>query len=480
MNDDGSGIVRLTDHPSFDSFGGWSPDGRTIAFTSEREGNRDIHLIGADGSEVTRLTNSPEGEGSLQWSPDGRQMLFGARIDDSTRGTFLMNADGSGVRLLTDHPTSPMHNRWRVFVKKGVAENNDTYVPTLDDLGEFISEYVDDDDYLIERNSGYDNSVVGFRSWLYAREPMVHNIGVEGDDGVSLWLNGTQVAAQTDAESPMAYGEMHFRRGWNKVEALVYNGPGHIRLRFDRALGELGTVSAAGPSYGPAHLWSPDGRHIAFVSNRDGDCEIYVMRRDGSEIVKLTDNSAEGQLIRYVKGYAAEIEREKIRERTMRGKQARAEKGMLPQGTGRGTYGYTYDPETGKRKIAESEAEVVKRIFDSCVGGTSCHSIALRLNEDNIPAFSGGKWHPRTIKRLLTNSAYKGVTVFGQTRRVPLGGRKYRIVPKEPSEVMEIADATPAIVSSEIWDKAQLILARPRRNPNISKRKYLLTGRLRQ
>ena len=53
-------------------------------------------------------------------------------------------------------------------------------------------------------------------------------------------------------------------------------------------------------------------------------------------VTEPLDNSPEGQLIGFVRGYAAQIEREKIRERTVRGKLARAAQGKLPQGTGKG------------------------------------------------------------------------------------------------------------------------------------------------
>ncbi|MBI4307715.1 MAG: recombinase family protein [Chloroflexi bacterium] len=211
--------------------------------------------------------------------------------------------------------------------------------------------------------------------------------------------------------------------------------------------------------------------HLAIIAE---ECE-----KAGAELLFVTeplDNSAEGQLIRYVKGYAAEIEREKIRERTMRGKQARAEKGMLPHGTGKGTYGYHYDPETGRRSVVEAEAEVVRQIFNLCAVGTSCHSIAVTLNRESVLAFGGGKWHPRTVNRMLTNSSYKGVTIFGQTRRVSLGGRKYKIVPTDAKQRVEIRDATPPIVSAELWSQAQKVLSQPRRHPTLAGRKYLLTG----
>ena len=58
MNSDGSNQVRLTDDPEADSGADWSPDGTRIAFTSERDGNREIYVMDADGSNLIRVTDN--------------------------------------------------------------------------------------------------------------------------------------------------------------------------------------------------------------------------------------------------------------------------------------------------------------------------------------------------------------------------------------------------------------------------------------
>jgi len=195
-------------------------------------------------------------------------------------------------------------------------------------------------------------------------------------------------------------------------------------------------------------------------------------------VLEPLDNSPEGALIRYVKGYAAQIERERIKERTLRGKRTRARMGFLVQATGKGIYGYRYLPETKKRAIYEPEAQVVRRIFEASLQGTSCYSIAVGLNKDGITAFSGGSWHPRTISRMLTNSSYKGSTIFGKTRRVALGGKRRRLEQRSRDEWIEIPNASPPIVTEDVFEAVQKVLSRPRRNPKSGSRKYLLTGHL--
>lgn len=228
--------------------------------------------------------------------------------------------------------------------------------------------------------------------------------------------------------------------------------------------------------------------HIAIIAE---ECE-----NRGIKLVFVTeplDSSPEGQLIRYVKGYAAQIEREKIKERTMRGKKMRAMAGRLPAGSHARLYGYDYIPGKGIgegiRYINENQAYWVRQIFSWLTEeGMSTHAITYRLRGSGVPTPSGkGYWIESTVDNILRNPAYCGKTyAFTQTYGEPKyrmkvdtkrknSGRIWR--PKETW--LEIPNATPPIISEELFEAAQKQLQRNRElSRRNAKNQYLLNGHI--
>ncbi len=215
---------------------------------------------------------------------------------------------------------------------------------------------------------------------------------------------------------------------------------------------------------------------------------VEEMEERGVSLQFVTENfedTATGQLLRSVKAFAAEFEREKIAERTMRGKAQRARSGKLPQATGRDIYGYRYDPATGTRHVEPREATVVLEIFESFASSASCHGIAASLNSRGVPAFAGGQWYPLTIRRMLLNETYTGRSTYRRLKsekyRDGRSGRwKVRVSERDEDEWIEVEGATPAIVSSPLFARVNAILSDPQRRSRAQpSRNYPLTGRLR-
>ena len=78
INVDGSGLTRLTSNSGLNGSPSWSPDGRQIAFSSNRDGTHKIYIMNADGSNQHAIA---ERGTQPSWSPDGSKILFvGERI----------------------------------------------------------------------------------------------------------------------------------------------------------------------------------------------------------------------------------------------------------------------------------------------------------------------------------------------------------------------------------------------------------------
>lgn len=103
MNADGTRPRNLTQHPALDGVGSWSPDGRSLAFVSDRSGDFEIHVMDIATGAVKQLTDSTAVGGYATgpaWSPDGQQIAYQMSLPGQGRHIYLMDATGKRNRPL--------------------------------------------------------------------------------------------------------------------------------------------------------------------------------------------------------------------------------------------------------------------------------------------------------------------------------------------------------------------------------------------
>jgi len=122
---DGQEMQRLTNTPGYDAEATVSPDGKTIIWTSVRDGDLDIYAMDLDGSHHRRLTDDVGYDGGAFFSPDSKRIVYRAShptdpaeiahykellgqrlVEPGQLELFIMNADGSGKRQVTSNGAS--------------------------------------------------------------------------------------------------------------------------------------------------------------------------------------------------------------------------------------------------------------------------------------------------------------------------------------------------------------------------------------
>ncbi|WP_143264290.1 VWA domain-containing protein, partial [Amycolatopsis kentuckyensis] len=104
--------VPLTNDDTVDLHPALSPDGRTVAFASERTGSRKLFVIGVDGRGLRQVTSGPAADDSPSWSPDGTRLVFSSTRDDPAGDIYTVPVAGGAPVRLTADPAADTQPAW--------------------------------------------------------------------------------------------------------------------------------------------------------------------------------------------------------------------------------------------------------------------------------------------------------------------------------------------------------------------------------
>lgn len=223
-----------------------------------------------------------------------------------------------------------------------------------------------------------------------------------------------------------------------------------------------------------------------FARNRQ-DSIIYkaMLKKRGIEVISISepiDSSPQGQLMEGMIEVIDEFYSAVLAQETLRGMAENARKGY--KNGGYSTFGYKnvhiYDEKNYQRtkyEINESEAVIVRLIFDLYAKGNGLKNIVTYLNTHGHKPRSGGKWSKSTVANVLRNEAYIGWTVFNK-RDKKTYGKQF----KSRNQWLVIKNTHEPIVEKEVFDKAQRLIKerQPKNQPaQVTASSYLLSGLMR-
>lgn len=193
---------------------------------------------------------------------------------------------------------------------------------------------------------------------------------------------------------------------------------------------------------------SRDQLHTAVILD---EIEHHGARLD--LVTEEFEDSVTGKFIRSVKAFAAELEREKITERTQRGRKARVQSGK-PLASYQPLYGYMWaDEEKSRYLIDPDTGPVVRRVFREFASGRNLRQIALGLTRDGIPTPGGkSRWFHTTVRNIVRHPNYTGEAYGWAWEKPPNGGMSQMNLDRA---ILLPAGTVPPLVDMATWQACQ-------------------------
>ena len=312
----GGDAVRLTTNEAYDTMPMWSPDGRSIAFVSDRyHGSRDIYIMDADGGTARRVTTHSSSETPAYFSPDGKYIYYTGHIQDDAKSAlfptgslnelYRVPVSGGRTELVLGSPlVSPslsqsgdfmlyedqksMENNWRKHQKSAAAKDifrydfrSKTYTPLVtwegEDRNPVLAPSGDKFYYLSERNGSFN---------VYEA-----SLSSQGNPSQLTDFKSHPVRFLTGSKTgTLAFGydgEIYTLTPGSKPAKV------NVRIHNDLSKGAPAIITASRGIRSAAV--SPDGKQIAFVIRG----EVFVTSTNYRTTKRITNTAAEEKSVTF-------------------------------------------------------------------------------------------------------------------------------------------------------------------------------------
>ena len=333
---DGGEARRLTSHIGFEAFARYSPDGKTLAFTAEYDGNREVYRIPATGGEPVRLTytatNPRDDMGDrmgpnnmvMAWTPDGSKIIYRNRVEEGFAGQLWAVSPDGGMPERLPLPEGGFcsyapdggklaYNRvmrefrtWKYY-RGGMADDIWVWDPEAGSVTNITRNHAQDifpmwvgeeiyfasDRDMVMNLFAYDTRSGATRKVTHFTE---YDVKFPSTDGKTIvfenggWLykliptTGVCSKIPVTLGSDAVYGRSERKAVADRITAAslapdgsraVVTARGEV---FDVPVGKGVTrnLTRSSGSNDRGAVWSPDGQRIAWIGDASGETEIYL------------------------------------------------------------------------------------------------------------------------------------------------------------------------------------------------------------